>query len=55
MFKWKKNRGHGLVCQLAGYISVKKKITENPNSAGAGAHKVEKVFSFWPNFDPNFT
>ena len=32
-----------------------KKIIENSKSVGAGAHKVEKVVSFWPNFDPNFT
>ena len=32
-----------------------KKIIENYNSVGAGAHKVGKVVSFWPNFDPNFT
>ena len=31
-----------------------KKIIENYNSVGAGAHKVGKVISFWPNFDPNF-
>ena len=31
-----------------------KKIIENCNSVGAGAHKVGKVISFWPNFDPNF-
>ena len=52
---WKeKNRGHGFVLLLVGYISVKK-IIENCNSVGAGAHKVGKVVSFWPNFDPNFT
>ena len=31
-----------------------KKIIEHCNSLGAGAHKVEKVVSPWPNFDPNF-
>ena len=41
----------GFVCLLVGYISMKKKITENCNSVGAGAHKVGKVVSFWPNFD----
>ena len=35
---WKEeNRGHGFVCLLVGYISVK-----NFNSVGAGAHKVGK-------------
>ena len=29
-------------------------IIENCNSVGAGAHKVGKVVSFWPKFDPNF-
>ena len=39
---WKeKNRGHGFVCLLVGYISVKKKI-EIFNSIGAGAHKLGK-------------
>ena len=33
----------------------RKKIVENCNSARAGAQYVEKVFSFWPNFDTNFT
>ena len=52
---WKeKNRGHGFVCLLVGYISVKK-IIENCNSVGAGSHKVGKVVSFWPNFDASFT
>ena len=32
----------------------KKKNIENYNSVSAGAHKVGKVVSFWPNFDPNF-
>ena len=39
---WKEeNRGHSFVCLLVGYISVKK-IIENFNSAGAGAHKLGK-------------
>ena len=49
-----KNWGHSFVFLLVGYISVKK-IIENCNSVGAGAHTVGKVVSFWPNFDPNFT
>ena len=49
-----KNHGHGFVCLLVGYISVKKKIIEKCNSVGAGAQKLEKVVSFWSNFDPNF-
>ena len=48
-----KNHGHGFVCLLVGYISVKK-IIENCNSVGAGAQIIGKVVSFWPNFDPNF-
>ena len=31
-----------------------KKIIEHYNSVGAGAHKVRKVVSLWPNIDPNF-
>ena len=39
---WKEeNRGHGFVCLLVGYISVKKTI-ENCNSVGEEAYKVEK-------------
>ena len=34
-------------------ISLKKFI-ENYNSVSAGAGKVGKVVSLWPNFDPNF-
>ena len=34
---------------------VKKEIIENCNAVGAGAHKGEKVASFWSNFDPSFT
>ena len=30
-----------------------KKNIEHCNSVGAGAHKVAKVVSLWPNFDPN--
>ena len=37
-----------------GWLNVSKKIIENYNSVGAGAHKVEKVVSPWPSFDPNF-
>ena len=51
---WKEeNRGHGFVCLLVGYMSVKKNI-EYWNSVGAGAHKVRKVVGLWPNFVPNF-
>ena len=39
-------------------MSVKKKTKKekpgNCNSVGAGTHKEEKVFRFWPKFDPNF-
>ena len=31
-----------------------KNIIEHCNSVGAGAHKVGKVVSLWPSFDPNF-
>ena len=29
-------------------------MIENWKSVGAGAHKVGKIVSFWPNFDPYF-
>ena len=32
-----------------------KKIIENCNSVGAVAQNIEKVVSFWQNFDPDFT
>ena len=42
---WKEeNRGHGFVCLLVTYQW--KKIIENFNSVGAGAHKVGKSSSF---------
>ena len=51
---WKKeNRGHGFVCFSVGYMLVKKNYG-TLQSVGAGAHKVRKVVSLWPNFDPNF-
>ena len=51
---WKeKNCGHSFVCLLFDCISVKK-IIENCNFVGAGAHKAGKVVSFWPKVDPNF-
>ena len=51
---WKEeNHGHGFVCLLVSYISVKN-IIENCNFVGPGAHKVGKVVSFWPKVDPNF-
>ena len=41
-------------CLCLGWLHInEKKITEHYNSVGAGAHKVEKVVSLWPNFDPN--
>ena len=51
---WKEeNRGHGFVVSWLAKCKWKF-FFENYNSVGAGAHKVEKVVSFWPNFDPNF-
>ena len=37
-----------------GCLNISEKNIEHNNSVGAGAHKVEKVVSLWPNFDPNF-
>ena len=43
-------------CLSLGWLNVsEKKIIEHYNSAGAGAHKVGKVVSLWPNFDRNFS
>ena len=53
MFKHKKIAGTVLfVSWLAEYRW--KKIIEQYNFVGAGAHKVGKVVSLWCNFDPNF-
>ena len=42
-------------CLSLGWLNIsEKKIIEYYNSVGAGAHKVGKIVSFWPNFDPNF-
>ena len=42
-------------CLSLGWLNISvKKIIENYNTVGAGAHKVGKIVSFWPNFDPNF-
>ena len=39
-----------------GWLNISEnKIIEHYNFAGAGAHRVGKVVSLWPNFDPNFT
>ena len=51
---FKKYCGHGFICLLVGYISVKKNI-ESCNYVCAGAQNVGKVVSFLRNFDPNFT
>ena len=42
-------------CLSLGWLNIsEKKYIENYISVGAGAHKVGKVVSFCPNFDPNF-
>ena len=33
----------------------KKILKGNKGSVGAGAHKVGKIVSFWPNLELNFT
>ena len=48
------NHEHGYVCLLLGHISVKK-IIENCNSVGSGAHNIVNVVCFWPEFDLNVT
>ena len=54
MFEKKKIAGTVLlVSWLAKYQW--KKIIELYNSVGAGAHKIGKVVSLWPNFDPNLS
>ena len=51
----KRRKPRAQFCLSLGWLNIsEKKIIENYNSVGAGAHKVGKVVSFWPNFDPNF-
>ena len=52
--KFEKKRIEGTVLFVSWLAKYKRKrIIENYNSVGAGAHKLGKVVSFWPNFDPD--
>ena len=44
------NCGYCFVCPLFGDVSLKK-IIENCNYVGTGAHEVGEVVIFWPNFE----
>ena len=44
----------GMVLFVSRLAKYKWKKIKNYNAVSAGAHKVGKVVSFWPNFDPNF-
>ena len=51
----KRRKSRARFCLSLGWLNIsEKKIIENYNPVGAGAHKVGKGVSFWPNFDPNF-
>ena len=51
----KRRKSRARFCLSLGWLNIsEKKIIENYNSVGAGAHKVGKAVSFWPKFDPNF-
>ena len=51
----KRRKSQARFCLSPGWLYInEKKLFENCNSVGAGAHKVGKVVSFWPNFDSNF-
>ena len=50
----KRRKSRARFCLSLGWLNISEKNIENYNSVGAGAHKVGKVVSFWPNFDPNF-
>ena len=51
----KRRKSQARFCLSLGWLNLsEKKIIENYNSVGAGAHKVGKEVSFWPNFDLNF-
>ena len=49
-----KRKSRERFCLPLGWLNISKNIIENYNSVRAGAHKVGKVVSLWPNFDPNF-
>ena len=50
-----KRKSWALFCLSLGWLNIsKKKLNEHYNSVSAGPHKVGKVVSLWPNFDPNF-
>ena len=46
-------KSRGRFCFSLGWLNISKKVIENCNSVHAGAHKVGKVASLWPNFDLN--
>ena len=51
----KRRKSRARFCLPLGWLNIsEKKNIENCNSVGAGAQKIGKVVSFWPNFDPNF-
>ena len=50
----KRRKSRAQFCLSLGWLNVSEKNIGNYNSVGAGAHKVGKVVSFWPNFDLNF-
>ena len=52
---FKRRNSWARYCLSLGWLNIsEKKIIENYNSLGAGAHKVGKVVNLRPNFDPNF-
>ena len=50
----KRRKSQARFCLSFGWLHISEK-TENCKFVGTGAQKVEKVVSFWPNFDPNCT
>ena len=49
-----KARAH-FCLRLGSHLNEKKiKKIRNYNSVSAGAHKIGKILSLWPNFDPYF-
>ena len=52
---FKRRNSQARYCLSLGWLNIsEKKIIENYNSLGGGAHKVGKVVNLRPNFDPNF-
>ena len=52
----KRRKSQAQFCLHLGWLDISEtRIIEKCNYVGAGTHNVEKVVSFWPIFEANFT